>query len=42
MITAALIMAHAFGTNPTFAPDLLYLGTLVADLMIVSLAFNRD
>jgi hypothetical protein len=42
MITAILIAAHAFGTNPMFAPDLLYLGTLVADILIMQLIFDRD
>ena len=40
MITAALIFAHAFGTNRNFRPELLYLGTLIADVQILELFFR--
>ena len=40
MITAALIFAHAFRTNKAFNPELLYLGTLVADVAIFQAIFG--
>lgn len=40
MITAALIFAHAFSTNKNFQPDLLYVGTLIADVQIFEIIFH--
>lgn len=40
MITIALIIAHAFGTNKNFDPALLYIGTLIADCSIAQYFFS--
>jgi hypothetical protein len=34
MITVVLIIAHALSSNPKFQPELIYLGTLLADVAI--------
>lgn len=34
MITIGTAFAHAFGTNKTFQPTILYLGTLIVDSII--------
>ena len=40
MLTIALIIAHARTKNPEFNPDLLYVGTLIADIAIAEALFK--
>jgi hypothetical protein len=40
MITVVLIITHAFGTNKTFTPDIMYMGTLIADVIIIKSLFG--
>ena len=40
MITAVLIIAQAFRTNKAFDPEILYLGTLMADVAIFQAIFG--
>ena len=40
MITVVLIVAQAFRTNKAFSPDILYLGTLIADVAIFQAIFG--
>jgi hypothetical protein len=35
-MTAILALAHAFRTNGKFCPELLYLGTFIIDLTLIS------
>lgn len=40
MITAILIIAHSRRTNNAFNPDVLYVGTLIADIAIFQAIFG--
>ena len=40
MITVAVALCHAFRTNKSFHPEILYLGTLYADVMIIQAIFS--